>query len=575
MDATIFQILFMVAVVVIQLVVRLLRARAQRTPERTAPGPQERLPRPQATGAATGTAPGSDHDDAWPFPFHDEDEDDDDYGHDRGHPAVAAAHQSHHAAPTPEHAALIAQTDALILEARALLEPAHRDPATRRPAQVIEDYVLPRAESARQDLAADRTTPTAARARLAELSMIMDATEWLIAQRRSPHLRRALGDADALAQACYQPVLDFARTNRLALASADPVALLTPFDMGIWVGFAPTGVAPLFLPPRFFDDIRWWPAVAHEIGHDFLVATPGSDAGLRDQLGLPSEAAGARLIDHLHGGLSLGELVRIHGAWFEEIFCDLFGTMMMGPAYGYTMVALFARPDAPESVATVRLAPNGYSYDLHPPRHLRVLLCARALRLLGEHQAADELLAEWTAIHGEQPVLWVPTVERAIGVPMEIMEQIGDKIVTALHGEGMIALDGHALSDIPGLAYGPHRAAETRRACNALLAGRAPTGQQARAVVAGAVLAWREAPERAAAIMVLARQAIVGVTETRVDAYSAVGNARDMSWSSGSDLGSRESQRQALILHTLLAPPPSVRRRPSARQGFLARRSWP
>lgn len=491
------------------------------------------------------------------------------------------------------HEAVRGRLDELIREAETLLASARIEPATARAAQVLEDYVLPRAMDVRRELAPGQTAQTqtaqtqtaqtmgsfaVARAKLIHLTMVRDAVEHFIAQRRRPDLREAVGDADALAMACYEPVLHFARINRVPLTSAHPVALLTPFDMSTWVGFIPTGVAPLFLPPTFFEDIRWWPAVAHEIGHDFLAATPGLDTRLRMQLGLPSEAAGTRLIDvHAGGGVPIRELVRVQGAWFEEIFCDLFGTMMLGPAYGYSMASLFAEPDAPVRVITAYRSADGRGYDTHPPRHLRVLLCARALRLMGEDEAADEIVDEWTAVHGDQPALWLPTTRATVGVPTEIMVELGDQIITALYREGLDGLDGHSLSDIPGLDHGPHQAAEARRACDQLLAGRAPVSQRARAVVAGAVLAWRREPGNQARFIALARQAIVGVTETRRDLHAGVHSdayARDPLAAGGARR--QQALREAFLLHTMLAPPPSVRRlRPGVRPGFLARRPGP
>ena len=502
-----------------------------------------------------------------------------------GAPAWAPSHNMQPQAnmQAAEHQAVRNRLDQLIRESEAQLAAARIEPATARPAQVLEDYVLPRARNVHQELAADQPSQTSmgsiavARAKLVHLTMVRDAVEYFIAQRRRPDLREAVGDADALAQGCYQPVLDFARMNRVPLTSAQPVTLLTPFDMSTWVGFIPTGVAPLFLPPTFFEDIRWWPAVAHEIGHDFLAATPGLETNLRLQLGLPSEAAGSRLIDTHGGGLPMRELVRIHGAWFEEIFCDLFGTMMLGPAYGYSMASLFAQPDAPMRVITAYRTPDGRGYDSHPPRHLRVLLCTRALRLMGEDEAADEILDEWTALHGDQEVLWIPTTRATIGVPTEIMVDIGDDIITALYREGMDGLDGHALSDIPGLDHGPHQAAESRRARDELLAGRAPVSQGTRAVVAGAVLAWHQDPGSQARILALARQAIVGVTETRRDIHAgAHADAYALDPLAAGRTPRQHELREAFLLHTMLAPPRSVRRlRPGVRRGFLARRTGP
>src|SRR5690606_7621401 len=105
-----------------------------------------------------------------------------------------------------------------------------------------------------------------------ELALVHSTIEVFIAQRRDPRLRHRLGDVDALADACYRPLIDFARASRIPLRSAAPAAMLGSFDLAIWTGFRPTGLAPLFLPPDFFERLAHWPAVAHEIAHDFLAA---------------------------------------------------------------------------------------------------------------------------------------------------------------------------------------------------------------------------------------------------------------------------------------------------------------
>ena len=38
------------------------------------------------------------------------------------------------------------------------------------------------------------------------------------------------------------------------------------------------------------------------------------------------------------GGRVVAQIERLLSAWFEEIFCDVFGTLMLGPAYGYAML---------------------------------------------------------------------------------------------------------------------------------------------------------------------------------------------------------------------------------------------
>ncbi len=513
---------------------------------------------------------------------------------------LSADHDDVGVAPIDPKQQLEEQLQALIDTAEERARIARLDRATQPPARVLDDYVIgpahaqltalraldrerPRRPAASADASADfidgldqdalfegQVEQAIRRGQQlrTHLAFVSDTLDTFIQQRHIPELRQALGDADELARACYQPLFDFARVNQLELTSAEPIAVLTPFQLSTWTGFLPTGLAPLFLPSQFFDDIRWWPALAHEIGHDFLAATRFAEPRLRAELGLVSEDAGRPLLQVAPNGVTVHEVMRLFSVWFEEIFCDAIGTLMLGPAYGYTMVALFAQPGAPEHTVTVATDSYGMRYDHHPPRALRVALCAHLLELCDEHEAAEELRELWARQHGAQETLWVPTSRGDLGLPLPLMIEIGSDLLTSLYRDGKEGLDGHALADIPGLDYGPHAAAEARRAAEHLRAGRAPQRQQARSVIAGAVLAWHTEPERGPQYLALARQAIIGATEHKQDAYSQDLPAAPTAHPIG-------HSRDAFVLHTLLAPPPGLRHAQPRRRGFVARRSWP
>ncbi len=474
-----------------------------------------------------------------------------------------------------ERARFAGRLDALIAEAERIFSIAHLTKATRRVADVLRDYVVPSATALRGRVRTG-AGPLAAEElqEASSLALVSAAVETFIEQRRNDYLGPRIVDSDAMAQECYGPVLDFARMNRLPLTSATPVTMLSPFDLGIWTGFIPTGVAPIFLPPEFFDRVAWWPALAHEVGHDFLASTRGADQRIREQLGIPSESAGAVPLTLTDEGLSLHEIHRVFGAWFEEMFCDVFGTLMVGPAYGYSMIELFSSQYDPSRVTHVALDPRARTprYDTHPPRHLRVMLCAHVLDLVGELEHAERIRDEWTALHGEVDGIVYPVTGGAIGVPVgPIVERAGE-IANSLYRDGLDGFDGHSLSAIPGVDWGPHLASASRRARDSLLAGRAPTNERARAVIAGAVLAWRAEREREAELISLARRAIVGVTEHREDLYDRA-SFDDRAAAAARDLGGDEL-RDAFVIHTVLAPPPSLRSARRAAGGLISRRHW-
>jgi hypothetical protein len=386
----------------------------------------------------------------------------------------------------------------------------------------------------------------------------LDEVDAMAADRRDARLAASLGDADALASACYQPIIDHARAEGLPLTVAEPAARWGDFDLSVMIGLVPTGVAPLFLPPDFFARIAWWPALAHEIGHNFLASVRGLDGGLRRALDLPGELDGRVPLDA--DAMTYAELYRVCGGWFEELFCDVFGTLMCGPAYVRTMTTLFAAEADPTSVAIVGEGDDGY--QPHPPRHLRVIAGCRTLERAGLHADAGALRAEWEQRHrvdGEviDRIVFPSLSSAYLSIPLPAVEAMIVSIVDRLHEGPFDALGGFGLADIPGLGYGPRAHAETRRAMDDLFAGRVPTVRDPRAVIAGAVLATHARPALEVRYLAAARAAIpaLGTGEVRPGAYAPAA----VTAPAGRRARAAEL-RDALILQAVLTRPPSTRR---------------
>lgn len=358
-------------------------------------------------------------------------------------------------------------------------------------------------------------------ARIQDAEFLLQVVAYLAEQRRDEGLVPMLGDTDRLAEACYRPVLTFAKSQGLGIASNRPVSVLTDFDLAIWTGLIPTTIAPIFLPRSFFERASWWPAVPHEIGHDFYASIPDFDADLRDELGYPSERDGRRIIRASGGSVDAAEIRRLFGAWLEELFCDVFATLMTGPAYVAAMLDLFSASHDPHQVTTVDLGSGGY--DVHPPRHLRFLLACEILSKLGFKADVAELREPWETLHGAENLgeIIVATDVSYLAFPVEPFVEITHELAERLYRGPIRALRGRGLSGIAGLDYGPHRHNEAKRARAALLNGEIPQARDVRAVVAGAALAAHEAPEHEDQILRLAREAIpaLGTGEKRVDVY--------------------------------------------------------
>lgn len=418
--------------------------------------------------------------------------------------------------PFAAQTALAASLDKLAHDATALGEPLRQEPANHRFVNLLTEW-LPREARALREVVL-RGGPELQRdhvARSTWLAMVLEEVEVLVRQRRDGDLLPLLGDADALAETCYRPVIAFAKAEGLPLASATPVTQLSPIDLSIWTGFAPTSVAPIFLPPTFFETVWHWPAVAHEIGHDFLISIEGLRDKLAEELGLPAELRGLIPLQLQGNQLPSSELWRLYGGWLEELFCDVFGTLMCGPAYAETMVELFSFEEDPREAVFVPFDPRMGRYDPHPPRHLRVHASCQVLERAGFHEDARRIRARWFERNELDPdqetalLFWV--AGSYIYLPHSAFEPLTQTIVDRLYAGPLQSLNGFGLQDISGLDYGPREHAEAQRAREALLGGRVPAVRDARAIIAGAVLAAVEARDRHTGLLELARRAIRAV----------------------------------------------------------------
>ncbi|WP_437596222.1 hypothetical protein WMF28_26945 [Sorangium sp. So ce590] len=445
--------------------------------------------------------------------------------------------------------------------AAALGEAVRHERANRRFADVLTTFV-PR-EIARLRAAVDaglgaREVEAAAD----DIELVVSEIAVLARQRRDPSLLPELGDADALADACYAPVIAFARAEGLPLRSGLPATQLTRFELSIWTGFIPTSIAPIFLPADFFSTPLRWPALAHEIGHDFLASIDGLEPALRRELGLPDRSERARplALDDDRAGPS--ELGRVFGAWFEEIFCDVFGTLMFGPAYVLTMSELFFEEDYPYASLAIQTNAGGARYDEHPPPHLRVLIGCMVLDRAGLGDAAGALREAWARRHAEVDLdeLLLPAGSAWHAFPLSPFTEMAERLVERLYAGPLVALSGFGLQDISGLDYGPHAHQEGLRARDALLAGRVPAVRDARALLAGAVQAAHQAPERALLILTRARAAIpaLGTSERRPDAFAPAPGAFRVALD-------RRAVTEALLFREALLPPRALRARRRAR----------
>jgi hypothetical protein len=386
------------------------------------------------------------------------------------------------------------------------------------------------------------------------LEALMELVSRMADQRCDPDLDELIDDADVLAAACYGPVVDYCRINGVPLGS-DRAAAVFGDDCSPWLGRLddPTGLAILNLPWKWLAEVHRWPAIAHEVGHDFYDSVAGLDDELLRRHGLGSVAGDAGVLDGSEG-VAMRDVERIVVNWRHELIADAFGVMMLGPAYVVTTTAIFARPDAPNE--TLAVAVDGADYEGHPPGHVRVVAVCRLLARMGHGALGVSLEQKWRAQHGEPSGILLPIPDGWLRVQDEPFIERAVAITASLYQEGFTALRGIPLSSMPGFDFGPREHEAALAAKDAFLAsGRLPA-TDARLLIAGAVLAWAERPAEALRILRAARLA-VGRLPLRV----ATGGVAAVATSSTPEL-----LRDAFLLGLLLEPPVALRGRQGARR---------
>ncbi|MDH3844742.1 MAG: hypothetical protein OES69_12440 [Myxococcales bacterium] len=395
-------------------------------------------------------------------------------------------------------------------QATALLRRAEADPRLVRLVRALRDDLLGRLAIIDRSLAGKPTVSTVMQenAVIQGLQQLLKYLDRMAAQRLHGSAS-ILGDADAMADACYAPLLAFANAHGLDLRTSTPVVVSGDWALSIVPRFASTRVAPLRLPRGFGRSLWLWPAIAHEIAHDLYYSVDGFETDLHERLNLPqrlSAPSSEREIDPAW-------LRQLFGAWLAEVFADTVGTLMLGPAYVETMRRAFREPDSAHRTSAI-FTSNGW-IDEHPPARLRLYMASRVLHHLGRHQEADSLWALWEAEHAEVGLYYLPLAGQWVGLSDESLHALADSIVDTLLGQSWPELADFQLMNIPGFAYLHAEHAETQR-LRAELARGETVRADIRWIMAAAVLAASEQPVLHNSILDAARRSIIGIgTEKR------------------------------------------------------------
>jgi hypothetical protein len=128
-----------------------------------------------------------------------------------------------------------------------------------------------------------------------------------------------------------------------------------------------------------------WPLVFHELGHPLLRDLCGGSQALEIEWA-------AALSQLALQGSGDATIAGYWARWSGEVFADVVGVMLGGPAYAVALQEALALPRE----ALAQFHPE----DPHPPQVVRVFLCAGILRSLGFTGEAERLEQRQLAIYG-------------------------------------------------------------------------------------------------------------------------------------------------------------------------------
>lgn len=205
-------------------------------------------------------------------------------------------------------------------------------------------------------------------------------------------------------------------------------------------------------------------AVPHEIGHNLQ-----NDLKLWD---VAPKLIRARLVA---AGVPTAA-VRIWMRWHKEIYADLIGVLLIGPAYVSSLFDIVGK--SPRRVAA--FSPSG----VHPTSYLRPMINTELMRRIGFEKRADAFDRDWRCLYPRDIADRLPAPLRE-SFPVAVKET-----VTALCFQPHTAYGGRKLVQV--VRFRPQDAATVREAANRLGAGGNPGIVPERFLIAAA----RDALER-------------------------------------------------------------------------------
>ena len=361
---------------------------------------------------------------------------------------------------------------------------------------------------------------------------------------RRGRMAEVMGDADAFAAALVEPLRAFARGHGLPLPPNAPICIPTePGTEAVARGlFAEHPV--IFVPQDFGEHIFRWPAVAHEIGHVIWHSEPT----LRRAMGNIMPSNERPWLPRAMNGRLIFNIDAAFNGWLEEIVCDAFSVLLLGPAGFRGLCHAFTDSDQ-HMVTLASWDPSGQLLGEHPPRLLRVHMAAWLLHHLGYDVEAKPILEKYLKDHDNPDylLLRVQNSDQTVAVDLQGFVDKGTYILGEMMHEEFRGLNGYPFSAVVGQELSPGVWARVKRRADDLL-NEVPFHDTPRVAIAAGIEAAAKSPAARNKIAAGVRSTIVG----RGQRASKDRNFRGHVHGEGDPRPPRKVARDAIILWELL-----------------------
>ena len=294
-----------------------------------------------------------------------------------------------------------------------------------------------------------------------------------LAQHAAPPTARGVAMLDRVATDAYVTVLQRAHglglVDRLALSVVPLCSLHAGYSAIAYahkVEARQRGLVPVPLIFVSYDRAAspWdWPLVFHELGHPLLRDLCGGAPALEIEWA-------AALSQLALQGTSDPTVAGYWSRWSGEVFADVIGVMLGGPAYALALQEALALPR--------EILAQFHPEDPHPPQVVRIVLCAGVLRNLGFTGEAERLEQRQLAIYGP-----MPQFEALLAALPTVVMPLTTMPLQALHRRSLVDL-------VTPFSYSDQRTVET--AAHALLEGAAPPAMRPVQVASAARWAFEQ-----------------------------------------------------------------------------------